>query len=54
MTIRERFCDEAPEVGLVAVLGEPNVLDEGEARTSFEPPALLFNAAPPGAAETAG
>jgi hypothetical protein len=53
MTIRERFCDEAPEAGLVAGLGEPTVLDEGDARTSFEPAALLFDAAAPGAAEIA-
>lgn len=52
MTIRERFCAGAPEAGLVAVPGEPSVLDEGEARTSFEPPALLFDAAPPGVEET--
>lgn len=37
---------------MVAVLGEPTVLDEGEARTSFAAPALLFDEAPPGAAET--
>jgi hypothetical protein len=53
MTIRERFCDEAPEAGLVAVLGEPTVLDEGEARTSFEAPPLVFDGAPPGAVEDA-
>ena len=51
MTMRERFCEEAPEAGLVAVLGEPTVLDEGEARTSFDTPPLLFDEAPPGAAE---
>lgn len=50
--MRERFCDEAPEAGLVAVLGEPTVLDEGEARASFEP-VLLFDEAAPGAAEIA-
>lgn len=53
MTMRERFCEEAPEAGLVAVLGEPTVLDEGEARTSFDAPPLLFEGAPPGAAEDA-
>lgn len=53
MTMRERFCEEAPEAGLVAVLGEPTVLDEGEARTSFDAPPLLFVEAPPGAAEDA-
>jgi hypothetical protein len=53
MTMRDRFCEGAPEAGLVAVLGEPTVLDEGEARTSFAAPALLLDeAAPaPGAAE---
>jgi hypothetical protein len=51
--MRERFCDEAPEAGLVAVLGEPTVLEEGEARTSFEAPPPLFDEAPPGAAEDA-
>ena len=51
MTMRDRFCGAAPEAGLVAVLGEPTVLDEGEARTSFAAPALLFDEAAPGAAE---
>ena len=51
MTIRERLCDDAPEAGLVAVLGEPTVLDEGEARTSFDAPPLLFDEAAPGAVE---
>jgi hypothetical protein len=50
MTIRERFCDEAPNVGLAAVLGEPTVLEvesEGEARTSFEAPPPLDDCVPP-------
>lgn len=48
MTMRERFCGEAPE-GLVAVLGEPTVLEvdtEGEARTSLEAPPPLVDCAP--------
>lgn len=51
MTMRERFCEEAPGAGLVAVLGEPNVLDDGEARASFEAPPMVFDGAPPDAAE---
>jgi hypothetical protein len=49
MTMRERFCDEAPKVELAAVLGEPTVLEvesEGEARTSFEAPPPLLACAP--------
>lgn len=49
MTMRERFCEEGPE-GLVAVLGEPTVLEvesEGEARTSLEAPPPLLECAPP-------
>lgn len=53
MTMRERFCEEAPDAGLVAVLGETTVLDAGEARTSFEAPPALFDEAPPGATEAA-
>jgi hypothetical protein len=48
MTMRERFCEDAPE-GLVAVLGEPVVLEverEGEARTSLEAPPPLLDCAP--------
>lgn len=37
-------------MGLFAVLGEPTVLDDGEARTSFDGPPLVFNGGPPGAA----
>jgi hypothetical protein len=57
MTMRERFCDEAPNVGLAPVLGEPTVLEvesEGEARTSLEaPPPLVDGAPPPGEAAAA-
>lgn len=51
MTMRERFCEEAPDAGLVAVLGEPSVLDDGEARASFDVAPLPFAGAPPDAAE---
>lgn len=50
MTMRERFCEDAPKGGLLAVLGEPRVLEvdsEGEARTSLEAPPPLFDCAPP-------
>ena len=50
MTMRERFCDEAPKAGLPEVLGEPTVLEvesEGEARTSLEAPPPLLGCAPP-------
>lgn len=48
MTMRERFCEDAPD-GLLAVLGEPVVLEvesEGEARTSLEAPPPLLDCAP--------
>jgi hypothetical protein len=48
--MRERFCDEAPKVELVVVLGEPTVLEverEGEARTSLETPPPLLDCTPP-------
>lgn len=48
MTMRDKFCEEAPEAGLVAVLGETTALDEGEARTSFVAPPLVLDEAPPG------
>ena len=44
MTIRDRFWEGTPKVGLFAVLGEPTVLEvdsEGEARTSLEAPPPL-------------
>jgi hypothetical protein len=50
MTMRERFCDEAPDVELAVVLGEPTVLEvesEGEARTSLEAPPPLLDCVPP-------
>lgn len=56
MTMRERFCGEAPNAGLLAVLGEPTVLDadsEGEARTLEAPPPLLDWATPPCEADAA-
>lgn len=49
MTMRERFCEDAPKAGLEEVLGEPTVLDvesEGEARTSLEAPPPLVDCAP--------
>lgn len=48
MTMRERFCEDAPD-GLLVVLGEPVVLEvesEGEARTSLEAPPPLLDCAP--------
>lgn len=51
--MRERFCDGAPEAGLLAVLGDPTVLEAGEARTSLEAPPPLFDEAPPDATEDA-
>lgn len=50
MTMRERFCEDAPNAGLLEALGEPRVLEvesEGEARTSLEAPPPLFANAPP-------
>ena len=49
MTMRERFCVDAPAVGW-DVLGEPTVLDadsEGEEPTSLEAPPPLLEVAPP-------
>jgi hypothetical protein len=50
MTMRERFCDEALNGGLLAALGEPRVLEadsEGDARTSLGAPPPLLGWAPP-------